>query len=102
MSSSGNSISVAFEIHVESLLSMSSERIPGNVVLTPHVSKKLFLNTILFKGIKSKITRPQKLGCTNLEGTQHTLKLKIEDAAQKVHQFVDNRVTAVRAKHRDN
>ena len=45
MSSSGNSISVAFEIHVESLLSMSSERIPGYVVLNPHVSKKLFLNS---------------------------------------------------------
>ena len=81
MSSLGNSISVAFEIHVESLLSMSSERIPGHEVLTPHVSKKLFLNTILFKSIKGKITRPQELGCTNLEATKHVgmthLKKKI-------------------------
>ena len=54
MSSLGNSISVAFEIHVESLLSMSSERIPGHEVLTPHVSKKLFLNTIEYSVMQSK------------------------------------------------
>ena len=75
MSSLGNSISVAFEIHVESLLSMSSERIPGHEVLTPHVSKKLFLNTIIFKSIKGKITRPQELGCTNLEATKHMRRI---------------------------
>ena len=38
----------------------------------------------------------------NIHTMIHALTFQIEDAAQNVHQFVDNRVTAVRAKHRDN